>query len=320
MVPLPLTKTASGQAGEVEQPVGHCVVPVGAHRERDAALWTNARALAVGSLPSTPIRATPASRLCVACWWRYVCGHHRDLGLARPAPAGEEEQDRRVAVAARRRSGPRPSEPPPSRGSENGGTWSPTSRRPAFRAGADAGEQADGQAGGQDDADHQEHRARPARTATGRGASGGGAPGGAAAVVRRRRSTGPRSTGRCSRVADEHVDGHGHEQDGQVGDRVAEQPHGVAAGRPVVPEPAARAARPSAGTRRRAPRRPRCRARPCGRRRRRGARPPPAGPCRAGSRGSSGAARPPPAASARGRPRSRRGSGRPAPRSAAGSR
>ena len=177
-------------------------------------------------------------------------GQQRGLLPAGPAPAGEEIEHHRTV-----RSTPRACEvdgcAAVSEGSVKPGAVDPTGTtrtgpRRSFEPGAEPDEEQHGEDGGDDAADDQ--GAQRGATAADRGRRRRTAPSGSIRLRRRRRPSArrPGSDGHRSMLG-EDVDRHDHEQQRQVGDRVAEQPHRHALGVawPTGGRPGPRTRRPS---------------------------------------------------------------------------
>ena len=244
------------KTGEVEEALGHCVVLVHPGGEGDPTLVGETERCRRGVVPHDPDEGHCGRQPAVALLLTAVGGgDRRHLGLAGLAPAGEEEEDRRSAVPSA--IGRHPDRaPPPNFGRVNDGTWSPATGRPPdlpvptpvkspmpratastiptarkmgrARRPSAAGDRAGGVGIG------RPVRAARGRVASARGSTCSGHPPLAQRGAGRR---GPRPgarlparvlPARCrtSAVADQDVSGHGHEQQREVRDRVAEEPHG----------------------------------------------------------------------------------------------
>ena len=246
MVPSAVDEDRLGQVGEVEEPLGHGVGAVGTDRERDPALADEPPGCRVGRC-RRPRSGPP---------WPGGCLRPAGGGRWRPGPAPPPGTGTHQLAKNRRTAGwplPPPSAgtptaaPPPRRGREKVGTG-PAGLRPARRC---------------DPVPMPVNRPMPRATASttptrrkiGRGRRGspgrpvGPAPSGlppSGLPVRlpgigRHLAPAPGRSGKPappplpSVVADEDVAGHGHEEHRQVGDRVAEQPHGVRGRSPGPP-------------------------------------------------------------------------------------
>ena len=233
-------------------------VRVVGHRERHARALDERLCVRRGVLAVDADDADMGQRSAVLVLLPHRCGQRRQLLVAARAPVPEEEQDGRPAVAApvrrhrhlapadradvlcrkRRHRVPGCGWPPdvlPGVASLLA-PWVKSPMNPTIRM----------------------PMPRPMRMNRFRGLRISDGPPGSGARGRRRAGgccVGHRDGTLVKVVGDEYVARHGHEQHGEIGDGVPEDPHRVTPGRPVRSGPAPTAGSPCRGTRHRAPRR-----------------------------------------------------------------